>query len=442
MIMKSIVYSTKKSNIKLDKFIFMFITVFLFLFNILIDFSSEFLNNIVAFLVMYISLYMTIRYRHNIIAFLMFFMILYFNYSIVFSRYLYIISNHYGEFYVNVNTKTYSIGIMILLIFMTAIYCLRNDKYKIRKYKKGYYFSDNTNILIVILMILLLTFINIFGFDRSGYGQRGATTALYEYAGVVFIFAYYYCGKDKYSNILKVIVSMILIGFCIQGFIYGERISGIQFLVIFFIFMLSHKMTYKSVSIVAVMGLLAMAGIGIYRGSYEAGSLTLEVIIDSLTDRMFTFDGGDLAYYTSLTFVMVHDINSFSERIILFLKFIASIFLGTSKVKDSFLAEYTRRYYMHWYGGIYPYVFYFYLGWIGTFISSVIAGHIIRYTSNDKKENKSFYKLLKIYIIAILPRWYMYSPQILLRGIFIFSIFIFIIKILNSITINVCNKSI
>lgn len=431
-----------KNSITIDKIIILFIVCSMFLLNILMNFSNKLFINIEAILVMYISLYMTITFRKNIMAFVMFIMILYFNYSIIFSRYLYIAYNYYSEFYINVDDRIYGIGIMILLVFMTAIYYFKNNKYKIRIYKKNYYTAEDTNILIVLLMIIILLFINIVGFDHGSYGQRGSTSALYEYSGIFFILAYYYCGKSEISSLLKIMISIIAIGFSIQGFIYGERISGLQFLIIFFAFMLSHKMTYKSICIISLVGLIVMMGIGTYRGSYDSEGITLKLIINALSDRMFTFNGADLAYYTSLTFVMVHDIDSIMNKIGLFLKFILSIFLGSSSVKNSFLAEYTRKYYYHWYGGIYPYVFYFYLGWIGTIVSSFFAGKIINTIYSIDCEFKSYYKLLKIYMIAILPRWYMYSPQILFRGILLFTIVTFAIRMIDVITsrkLNVLN---
>lgn len=435
----------KKNNLyliidkdKICKMLIITLISIIVLLNISQDFSNKALTNIIALFVMYISVYITMTYRKNIMAFCMFFMMTYFNYSIIFSRYIHVLEHLYQEFYPNIDNKTYGVGITILLVFMVSLYLVEPKLQRKLNYEEGYYFKDYSNIWVVLSCILILIYIYIFAFDKSSFGQRGATSPLYEYSGIFFIIAYYYCGKGKRLNILKIGISLLILIFCIQGFIYGERIAGLQFMLIMFAFLFSSRINYKMIIFVFAGGILFMSAIGIYRATYEAGVMSLKLVIDKLSQNMFTFGGADLAYYCSLTFIMVAEFTSGLDKFILFIKFILSIFFGTSKISGADLPTYTRQYYMHWYGGIYPYYFYFYFGWIGVIISSLFCGKIIKTIISNTIQSKSFIRILKLYIIVTLPRWYMYSPQILFRGIILFTMIYGIFQFINLLTIRRC----
>lgn len=417
----------------LIKFMLLTLSIFIIICNIFYNFGNAGLNNLIAGLVLFFSIYMLILFRKDVMAFILFLIITYFNYSIVFSRYLHVLTNIYQEFYINVNERIYGIGITILLIFMLCLYVFINIINKNHHYDV-WFSREKKNPLIVIILIIILLLIFIFSFDRSLYGSRGATSSIYEYSSILFIMAYYYCGNKKGLKAYKVVISIIIFVFSLQGFIFGERVSGMQFLIVFFAFILSSKVTYKTVLLLTFLGLFTMTSIGAFRSSYAIEDLSIKVIYNTLSQRMLTFDGADLAYYSSLTFVMVRDITDLLNHIQLFGKFFLSIFFGSSLVQGAELAKYTRQYYMHWYGGYYPFFFYYYFGWTGCVIFSIIISKILKSVINLKDSSQNYYKLLKIYIISSTPRWYAYSPQMLFRGVLLFTIVYLCFEFVNKIT--------
>ena len=108
-------------------------------------------------------------------------------------------------------------------------------------------------------------------------------------------------------------------------------------------------------------------------------------------------------------------------------QFILYIFLG-SKIVDSNLAVYTRQYYVHYYGGVLPLYMYFYLGILGIMFIVLYLKFWIKKMNESSKKVSHLQRCLCIYISACVPRWYLYSPSSLFRGVLIF---IFVYKMVE-----------
>ena len=396
------------------------VLLFWVLINSLLNFNVVILNNISAFFVLIIPLFLAIKFRFNPIMFLFFFILSYYNYSIVFSRYINFISFEYTEFYNNVTIELYGLSINILMVFCFILaFSFKKFPFKY-KYSEGYFFSNNKNVFVVLIFLFGILLCNLFGLDKSMFGLRGSISSIYEYATILFIFAFYYCGKSKF---LKFLVSLTAILYTFQGFVYGERITGLQILVVVYIYIYSSKLNYKKMLVVGLLGIIGMSFLGSYRSDYSISLQSFILNIKNIFEnRMLTFNGMDLAYYCSLTFLLVRKEISFIKEIDLFMKFLYSIFLGFSKVPEANLGTYTRNFYWHYNGGIYPIYFYFYLGWIGVIFFSFISRFILKLIGRVYKNDNKFNKLFFVLIITTFSRWYSYNPQILFRQCFIFVI--------------------
>lgn len=416
---------SRARKIFLVNFIFGSCLILNFVINILTNFQFNFFSYTSSFFTLIISALLCYMHKENNLNFILFLVIFYFNYSIIFSRYFFPIKTEFMDFYRFVSPEVYNIGISVLLLFMSGAYYLSKyqKKHDSTTLKSDFSFLSRPikgNVFITISLIAVLIFIFFSGFNRSSFGDRGASSSLYESSVLVFIFAYYYIGNtNAHYKILNIIISIIAIGYSIQGFIYGERIVGVQILIVLFSFTISKKVNTKQIFLFFMGGLFFMTLIGTFRGSYKIEELSVYNVISSMLNRNFTFDGGDLAYYSSLTFIMTSFFTDFQDKLSLILKFIFSIFLGSSNIEGAELTDFTRKYYMHWNGGYFPFYFYFYFGWIGVALSTLIF-KLISFV--NKKNEFNFYGLLKILIVATSLRWYAYTPQILFRNIFIFSI--------------------
>lgn len=387
--------------------------------------NYRFVNNITAFVTIALCVINMLRSKNNILFFLLHFQIFYYNYSVIFSRYLYV-SSEYLEFYNNVDEHTYGVGIICLFIFeLCLVLCYKSDN----QFDSKAIYAETPNNTISAVLMLVSILIGVLGFDWTSFGTRGAVSSYYEYIGILLILGLHYSGYEKH-RIIKYGYLLLILFLIVQGLIFGERIASLQFIFIWVFFFLGHKIKTRHILLSAVVGIFLMAIIGAYRSTFVLSNFTISSIWDNLTKRMLTFNGADLGYYCSLTFVMVTEKVNWSTRLILFLKFLVSIIVGNSA--DAYLPNFTRQFFSHWNGGYYPLYFYFYSGIVGTILMCFgWCKFICNCLSKRAKKHKDFLYLLGLYLVCITARWYMYSPLSAFRPVILFSIAYFVLTTIN-----------
>ena len=99
-----------------------------------------------------------------------------------------------------------------------------------------------------------------------------------------------------------------------------------------------------------------------------------------------------------------------------------SILIGGGKIPNSNLATFTHKYYLHYYGGVLPIFAHFYLGYLGVILLAMYLSILLNKFILGKCERKfsGIRKCIGIYITSTVPRWYLYSPTSITRGILIF----------------------
>lgn len=407
--------------------------IFLFLLGVcsvlivvLYDMENSFLNKFIALETLLFCVINLWKSRNRIIEFIFHIQLFYYNYSVVFSRYLYKV-DAYDEFYVNADERTLGIGILSLFIFEFCMVMFVREGIQNTNWKLLY--AKRTNRLFSITILFMCILIGLLSFDWGSYGTRGAVSSSYEYMGLLFVLGLHFGGeKDKY---IRYLYSLVILFFIIQGFIFGERVSSLQFMLIWVVFFLGSKIKAKHILAFCGVGLVLMTAIGVYRATYNLSTFSIVSVFKSIFSRMFTFDGADLGYYCSLTFVMVADIVSWEQRIDMFGKFLFSIIVGASN--ESNLSVFTRKFYGHWYGGFFPLYFYFYLGLSGVIIACVsICAFLNKCFKNIESRQNEFHTLLGVYIVCITARWYMYTPQSLIRPVILFAIGYFFLDKTNN----------
>ena len=212
-------------------------------------------NDFVALQVMFICVWNIWKTRKKIIEFLLHFQLLYYNYSVIFSRYLHTV-NEFNSFYANADDRTYGLGIICLLIFEICMMMFLNDNSE----KKENNFEDILycpcpNALLSFTLLVLILLIGIFGFDWSSFGKRGAVSSVYEYSGILFILGLHFLG-NKNHKCMKILYSVLLLLFSIQGLIFGERVATLQFIMIWVIFFIGNKLSTLKVFLGSIIGII------------------------------------------------------------------------------------------------------------------------------------------------------------------------------------------
>ena len=406
-----------KGKIKLNKLQIVLILMLLVVLAIyFLKLNNTFINISLAIITMVLCVCNIYRSRNNILGFILHFQLFYYNYSVIFSRYLHI-SSEYNDFYINADGQTLSLGIICLLIFeIFMTFCYKENKH----FKNEYIYAKQKNNYISIFLLIIAFFVGILCFDWNSYGNRFAITPYYEYIGILLILGLYYTGYNK-SKINKYGYSILIFALILQGLVYGERVSALQFLFIWLFYFRGENLKTKNIFLFSILGIFAMTFIGSYRSTYNLNDFNLNKIWNVLSGRLFTFNGADLGYYCSLTFIMVAKKVSISTRIEMLMKFLLSIFIGNSK--EANLTVFTRKYYTHWYGGFYPLYFYFYGGIkLVLLMSYAWCSFLCKCIKQNISKHSDFLYLLGMYLICITARWYMYTPLNAFRPALLFSI--------------------
>lgn len=370
-----------------------------------------------------LSLFLLFLARKHVILFISALLVAYCNYSIVVLRYFFpkslIINNSLQQY------DLISIKIMVFFMcFLIGFMLLKNSRYKDiysddNLEKKSSFgnrlYSQTGNSLIVVINIIALVLIWFLLFDFN-LGEKSGYSPLYEYSVVFFILGLYY---SKNKTIGKKIIIAIALFYVLFDFLGGQRSTGVQILIVIGIMCFYKYLTVKRIILASVIGLILVTMVGIFRGSFSMGSISFESIIAYLRGGAFGYSTAGFAYYTSLTFIGTMEYYSVFDRIIQFIQFLASQMIVGTIGKP--ITELASEHFIHYYGGVLPIYLYYYLGWLGTAISAFIVS--VYYTIIKKiQEQRGLLVVVGVYIVATTHRWYLYSPNQLLRGVFLLSL--------------------
>jgi hypothetical protein len=264
----------------------------------------------------------------------------------------------------------------------------------------------------VAIIALGFVFIYLFGRPEAA-DERGSPSTFYEYSIIVFIVAYYFSGDSK---VLKLLLDVELILFALQNLIYGGRITALQLIFIYVSIRLVPRVSKKLIFLLFLSIMLVFSGIGMYRARFLLEFGLIKNVFDQVLATGLSLDTAFAAFYASQTFILLKEISTVSQIITYFSNWVLSIFLGGSLVPDSNLSSISRQYFLHYFGGLLPFHFYYYLGFLGIF---GICGYIAALIKVISSRNKSLYSIILIYISASCFRWYLYSPSPIFRGIFL-----------------------
>ena len=402
------------------KYIIFFIGIVLFIIGVLSGYAFP---NAIALYLMVVSFFICYISRKNSLCLIISIFALYFNYSICFSSYLHIVKDTVFTSLSNSSVSNYGIHVL-LLFWLIFLLCINSDVELFNRERDDWFWVSSNNYIasrfVVYMINVLLIYILITGFVRPDkIGDRGSPTPLYEYSCIFIIIAYYYGNHHKDC---KVITSVVLFLFAGQNFIYGGRISGLQLLAIFYVFCLSHKYMIVRLTPIIITAFILLSIIGENRGAWMYDEISFSNTFNNLKNRFFTLDTAYSSYYTSLTFLLVEGTTTAFSRLTFFLYFIKQVFLGGSSLGEYDLTAYSHKYYVHYYGGVLPFYFHFYLGWVGVLCIAVFVVFLFNKASKIKKSDSGLKKCIIVYYVCTIPRWYLYSPSQITRGLLLLTI--------------------
>lgn len=365
--------------------------------------------------------YAVLAVRHNRMLLLIYAVFFYACYSICYANYLHPIRTTMFTSLADTTSAYTAVG--ILLLFTSFVVMLLPQHIEHSTSHKGMFMGEHDNALFVWVLALILVVIAIYGFGRPEAigGSRGTPSALYEYSVILFIVGFYLAGSNTG---LRVLLFAILLVFAAQNIVYGGRVTAVQLLLVAFYMLFSDRMTTGQVVAVGAVFFVFFISFGVVRTSiWNDGLDSLVSAFGSTLNRGLAWDTAYSSWHTSITFVEYDGIISQGQHAYLLKQWLTSIVLGGSLVPDSSLAAMTRAYFAHYNGGVLPVYCWFHLGYGGVVLIGAYASlltSVIAHLSAVKAKSlivAASLRLSMLYVTVTVPRWFLYSPSQITRGL-------------------------
>lgn len=379
-----------------------------------------------------LSVYAVYCQRNNVLMMLLNIVLLYFNYSLVAS--VYWNTGSLDPIFSSYSWNEFLRGINIELVFFgTYVVFLRennviDNRVFLQRGKPVY--------CVVIACAAYIVLAPFLFYHTEAFGTRGVVTAFYEYSLIVLIVALCLCNRDIKAIGLLLAASVWLI---VHGILHGERVLALQLMIVWGLYLLLHVLTVKLIIPACIGGIFFFTVFGMYRGLSDLDGNVLESVFNSLLRGGLANDTSYAAYQTSMNILRFADITSLWNRLLYFLKYLLYIVAG-SAVPDVNLSILALEVGGHGGGGWLPTYAYFWLGYIGVIAAGVGLAWLVNTTTNLQKR-RSYLNYLALYIVATSPRWYLYSPSPLTRGLLMFTLF-FVVAVAAEKIVSVVGRTI
>jgi len=400
-----------KAKISVSHLVICLVSFSVLLLNSLVGEYSTSLNVYVAVFVFVLSVYLAYKTKKTLHLFIVFLFIAYCNYSILYGRYINPDSSIINNIISGTDIDHLGINVLLLFISILMVFWRTNDSQNSREYRLVS--EENRNTVLVWVSFAIIVFIAVVYFRPSAYNQRAGYSPIYEYSILFFIIGFFYSGKTKSFSSRSLFI--LLLVYVLRDLYGGHRVTSLQLMIVVILVFLVEKITYRHLIVFFFLGIFIMNLAASYRVVFDLSNVSLSFSLGRLSNMYFAFDTAFFAYAASLTFAAVRNMYMFTERIGQFSDFLTSQFvIGT--VGES-LYTLSRRYYAHSNGGLLPFHFYYYLGWFGVIISSALVGFYYRLIASTRSSSSGLRRVVITYVVATVPRWYLYSPNQLIRGV-------------------------
>jgi len=251
--------------------------------------------------------------------------------------------------------------------------------------------------------------------------QGFTESSVYEYIIVLFILGYYYSGNCRLASRILTLLLMLNVVFIV---INGDRGLAVELAVVLFTVSFNNRIPKACLVFMGLIAIIGLNAVGMWR---NLSQFDISFIIKSVKVLFETGAVLDTAYSAGASGLIITKLaNDYSlfGRWILFVKFIMTIFAGSSAVGlDSNLVW--LGYWEYPYatgGGILPYYGFFYLGYIGVALLGIVVAKYISMIAGVADETNDLKKCISVYIACTVANWYLYTPLPLFRGVLLLSL--------------------
>lgn len=373
-------------------------------------------NNATAILALSISIYLLYAVRHRSDLLIVMLCIFYENYSVVVGCYLDPSIRPGWMFRQFKDSRVYGIAILSLLIFelvLLAAVFLYKEKIDSEKIDIEQ-FPNNNLIMLGCIVLYLMIFLTQVDFSE---GERASSNVLNEYKFLFFIIGSLYSKKTNFNRWLWTGIVGIT---SIATFFGGNRVNTLCNIFVLAILWFENYITLKNVILISIPAIFMMLMIGSMRYNFTISVNSIQTVWETVKRDKLVADSFTFAYGPTIAAEeMSLNLGIWQKAQLLFYNIIY-IFWGGKYGKYS-LPNYTRDYYMHYFGFLGANYFDMWFGVFGGVISGVSVVLMLFLKGKGNKESTQVGKVVALGVLANTLRWYNYNfMQIYRTGFVIF----------------------
>lgn len=288
-------------------------------------------------------------------------------------------------------------------------------------------FPNNSIIMYVCMVLYALIFITQVDFSSNA---RATSNTINEYKFVLLIIGSIYSKNNKLNRILWTILVVVT---SIATFFGGNRVNTLGNIFVLAILWYDEYITFKRAIIIAFPCIFIMLMIGQMRYQFGISLDAIENTWNLIKEEKLVADSFTFAFGPTIAAEEMHFIMSISEKIQLLLNNLIYIVVGGSYGQYS-LANYTRNYYMHYYGFLGANYFDIWFGPFGGMLAGVAVLKIAFLRAGTIKGCSGFRKVVALGAFANLLRWYNYNFMQIFRSVFVMIIVLIIFRAMDYVT--------
>lgn len=319
--------------------------------------------------------------------------------------------------------RAYTVATLSLLLFELTIflgYYIFSDKIDFEEIKIEE-FPDNRYIMIGCMAIYVLLFVTQVTYDPSG---RASSNALNEYKFILLIIGSLYSPK-VWSN--KIIWTALVGLTSVMTYFGGNRVNTLGNVFILAILWYRECVTIRNVALVAIPSIFVMLMIGVMRADFVISLNAIRNIWDIVSKEKFVADSFTFAYGPTIAAEELRFNISNLEKISLLTYNILYIVIGGSLGKYS-LSNYTRNYYMHYFGFLGANYFDIWFGAFGGIIAALSVFILIFWR---RESDTKIWKIIRLGAFASTFRWYNYNFMQIFRSGFVIAIVFIVFNLMD-----------
>ena len=357
--------------------------------------------------------------KKNALLFLMSLFIAYFLYSVVAQVYLQVGDLPYVFRYTAVTRMELLKSVVIVQIFFCVyVYTIKGGSEINQNVFKESGRCNKYVVWVCALVCLLSPFL--FYDVSNGYGKRGSISSpLYEYTCLFVLIGMMYSGRKKKNLFVLAMAS----GFwCLHGLVYGERAPALTVVIMWGCYLILPKITSRLILLCSIAGITLFSLVGSFRGISNFSLAGIQEALGGMLTERFASDTAYYAYQAGNAIVRFESYNSMLERICYGLGYIKYIFAG-GRVQAGNLSMIVQNNpgTFHQGGGWIMFYAHFWGGAAAVILVGAYVAFIINKSFALKSSDETYWNYLALYIVGTVPRWFLYSPAQITRGVFIYS---------------------